>query len=65
MFDGTSHLFEDLNTTSSAMFLFNYTNSYALYIMYIEAFSVLSRYMPPIYPPPSKDICIMLPIAGK
>ena len=58
MFDGTSHLFEDLNTTSSAMFLFDYTNSYALYIMYIEAFSVLSS-------EPSKDICIMLPIAGK
>lgn len=58
MFDGTSHLFEDLNTTSSAMFLFNYTNSYALYIMYIEAFSVLSSEL-------SEGICIMLPIAGK
>ena len=58
MFDGTSHLFEDLNTTSSAMFLFNYTNPYALYIIYIEAFSVLSS-------EPSEDICITLPIAGK
>lgn len=57
MFDGTSHLFQDIKTSNSVMLLYNYTNPYALYMIHIEAFSVLSS-------EPSPGICIMLPIEG-
>ena len=57
MFDGTSHLFQDIKTSNSVMLLYNYTNPYALYMIQIEAFSVLSS-------EPSPGICIMLPIEG-
>ena len=57
MFDGTSHVFQDITTSNSVMLLYNYTNPHAVYMIHIEAFSVLSS-------EPSPGICIMLPIEG-